>query len=115
MIFQKMLQRLELSESPKVINITSRMGSITDNGSGGYIAYRASKTALNMITKTLAIDFPKIAFLALHPGHVQTRMVAFTGDVTADESVSRMMNVINDLNCDKSGSFMHRDGYILPW
>lgn len=115
MIFQKVLPRLELSTKPKVVNITSRMGSITDNSSGGYLAYRSSKTALNMITKTLSIDFPKISFLALHPGHVQTRMVGFTGDITAEESVSRMINVINDLKLENSGSFMHRDGHILPW
>jgi NAD(P)-dependent dehydrogenase (short-subunit alcohol dehydrogenase family) len=115
MIFQKVLPRLELSSLPKVINITSRVGSIADNGSGHYIAYRSSKTALNMITKTLSIDFPKIPFLALHPGYVQTRMVGFSGDVTPEESVARMIKVINDLTLEKSGSFIHRDGHVLPW
>jgi NAD(P)-dependent dehydrogenase (short-subunit alcohol dehydrogenase family) len=115
MIFQKLLPRLELSSQPKVINITSRVGSIADNGSGHYIAYRSSKTALNMITKTLSIDFPKISFLALHPGHVQTRMVGFTGHLTPEESVARMINVINDLTLENSGSFMHCDGHVLPW
>ena len=98
-----------------MINITSRVGSIQDNGSGGKIAYRTSKAALNMITKTLCIDYPKITFLLLHPGRVKTQMVNFNGDVTTEECVELLVPRIENAALENSGSFMHRDGYSLPF
>jgi NAD(P)-dependent dehydrogenase (short-subunit alcohol dehydrogenase family) len=115
LIFQKLYSRLCLSENPKVINITSRVGSIQDNESGHYIAYRTSKTALNSITKTCSIDFPKITFVALHPGFIQTGMTGGTGDMAPEESATRMLKVIERADKSMSGSFIHRDDYVLPW
>ena len=115
LVFQTLKSRLEASESPKVINISSRAGSIGDNGSGGWIVYRSSKAALNMITKTQSIDFPKIAFLALHPGFIQTRMVNFKGDMTPDEAACILKDTIDKFNLQQSGIFLHRDNYVLPW
>jgi NAD(P)-dependent dehydrogenase (short-subunit alcohol dehydrogenase family) len=69
-LLQKSPFKSDRIRSSKVIQITSRMGSIEDNSSGGYYAYRASKCALNMINKSLAVDVKDITFLAVHPGFV---------------------------------------------
>jgi NAD(P)-dependent dehydrogenase (short-subunit alcohol dehydrogenase family) len=112
-LFQKLLKNLLKSKNPRVINITSRVGSIQDNASGGKIAYRTSKASLNMITKTLSVDYPKIIFLALHPGRISTRMVDFKGDMTPQECVALLVPMIENAKLEKSGSFIHRDGYEI--
>lgn len=101
----------------KIVHITSRMGSISDNGSGGYYAYRASKSALNSITKSLAVDLEQegITVLLLHPGYIKTRMTGGKGEMEADESVSRQMKVIEKATIQDAGKFFHRDGQVIPW
>ncbi|TMW66173.1 hypothetical protein Poli38472_003938 [Pythium oligandrum] len=100
-----------------VAQLTSRMGSIHDNTSGGYYGYRSSKTALNMISTSLAKDLApeKIGVLLLHPGHVQTEMVGYTGNATPDESVVRVTKMIENATLEDSGKFQHCEGYVLPW
>ncbi|GAA6135860.1 SDR family oxidoreductase [Oceaniserpentilla sp. 4NH20-0058] len=104
-------------EGSKVINITSRMGSIEDNTSGAYYGYRASKAALNAFTKSLAVDLkPKgVAVAVVHPGFVQTRMVGFNGDLTPDESAAGIIKRAEELNIENSGGFWHSNGQSLPW
>jgi len=106
-----------LPEGSKIANITSRMGSIADNGSGAYYGYRASKAALNAFGKSLALDLApkKIAVAQLHPGFVQTEMVNFYGDITPDVAASRLAARIEELNLSNSGSFWHSNGEELPW
>ena len=106
-----------LWEGSKVAMITSRMGSVSDNGSGAYYGYRASKAALNSFGKSLSIDFkPKgIAVALLHPGFVQTRMVGFNGDISPQQAAEGLAQRIEDLNLDNSGSFWHSNGELLPW
>ncbi len=106
-----------LKPGSKVALITSRMGSITDNGSGGYYGYRMSKAALNAAGKSLALDLsPKgIAVAILHPGFVQTDMVDHAGDISADTAAERLAARIEALNADNSGTFWHSNGDILPW
>lgn len=106
-----------LKEGSKVAMITSRMGSIADNSSGGRYGYRGSKAALNMFSKSLAIDLkPKgIAIAILHPGYVQTRMVNFGGDIAADESARKLAGIIENLTLENSGTFWHSNGEVLPW
>lgn len=106
-----------LKNGSKVINITSRMGSIEDNTSGAYYGYRASKAALNAFTKSLAIDLkPKgIAVAVVHPGFVQTRMVAFNGDMTPDEAATGIVARAKELNLENTGGFWHSNGLPLPW
>lgn len=101
----------------KLVNITSRMGSIADNGSGQYYGYRASKAALNAVSKSLALDLhPQgIAVAVLHPGFVQTRMVGFNGDVTPEQSAAGLIQRIDELNLANTGSFWHANGEALPW
>ena len=96
--------------------MTSRMGSIDDNTSGGSYGYRMSKVALCMAGKSLAIDLrPKrIAVAILHPGLVQTRMTGFTG-ITAQTSVRGLLARIDELTLANTGTFWHSNGEVLPW
>ena len=100
----------------KLVAITSKMGSIADNRSGGYIAYRSSKTALNSAWRSLAIDNrDKVVAAVLHPGWVQTRMGGESAPLEPEESVAGMRRVIEDLGPDQSGRFFSYDGTEIPW
>ena len=107
----------QLNNSSKVAVITSRMGSITDNGSGGYYGYRMSKAALNAGAKSLAIDLaPKgISVAILHPGFVQTDMVGHAGDISAQTAAERLSARIDGLTLENTGTFWHSNGEVLPW
>ncbi len=107
----------QIEEGGKIANITSRMGSIADNDSGGRYGYRASKAALNAFGKSLAVDLkPKgIAVAQLHPGYVKTRMVNFGGMITPEESARGLAERIANLNLENTGSFWHSNGDELPW
>lgn len=107
----------QIREGGKIANITSRMGSIADNDSGGRYGYRASKAALNAFGKSLAVDLnPRgIAVGQLHPGYVKTRMVNFGGLITPEESAKGLAERIAQLNLENSGSFWHSNGEELPW
>lgn len=106
-----------LFEGSKVAMITSRMGSISDNGSGAYYGYRASKAALNAFSKSLAIDLkPKgVAIALLHPGFVQTRMVGFNGEISPEQAAQGLAKRIDELTLENSGGFWHSNGESLPW
>lgn len=106
-----------LSASARIAFITSRMGSIADNSSGGYYGYRMSKAALNAAAVSLSIDLkPRgIAVGLFHPGYVQTAMVNFGGDISAQESARRLSLRIAELSLANSGGFWHSNGEALPW
>lgn len=106
-----------LTHGSKIANITSRMGSMADNDSGGRYGYRASKAALNAFGKSLAMDLkPKgIAVAQLHPGYVQTRMVNFGGLISPQEAALGIAARIEALTLDNSGGFWHSNGELLPW
>lgn len=107
-----------LAAGSKVVMMTSRMGSIGDNTSGGSYGYRMSKVALSMAGKSLSYDLkPKgIAVAILHPGLVQTRMTGFTDSgITPEESVNGLLARIDELNLDNTGTFWHAKGEVLPW
>ncbi|MDX5434571.1 MAG: SDR family NAD(P)-dependent oxidoreductase, partial [Halomonas sp.] len=106
-----------LSAGSKIANVTSRMGSIADNDSGGRYGYRASKAALNAFGKSLAIDLkPRgIAVAQLHPGYVQTRMVNFGGLIPPEEAAAGIAARIAALTLENSGGFWHSNGEPLPW
>lgn len=101
----------------KLIGISTKMGSIADNSSGGFIAYRSSKAALNAAWRSLAIDVRSRGVVAavLHPGWVQTRMGGPSAPIEPGESVSGMRRVIDGLGPDQSGRFFAYDGSELPW
>ena len=101
----------------KVAMITSRMGSIADNGSGGYIGYRMSKAALNAASVSLAHELKdkKIAVGLFHPGFVQTQMVNFAGDISPETAAERLIKRIDELNLSNTGGFWNSNGETLPW
>jgi NAD(P)-dependent dehydrogenase (short-subunit alcohol dehydrogenase family) len=105
-----------LDRGSKVVIITSRVGSIEDNSSGGYYGYRASKTAVNMIGTNLKHDLaPRgIAVGLLHPGLVATEMTGGQGIDPAD-SARGLIERMDELDQDNSGGFWHAEGYRLPW
>lgn len=101
----------------KLIAISSKMGSIADNGSGGYLAYRTSKTALNSAWRNLALGTRRSGIIAavLHPGWVQTRMGGNSAPLQPPESVTGMREVIARLGPEDSGGFFSYDGSRVPW
>ena len=105
-----------LAEGSKVIIITSRVGSIEDNASGGNYGYRASKTAVNQVGTNLKHDLePRgIAVALLHPGYVATDMTSGQGIAPAD-SARGLIQRIDELDLATSGGFWHAEGYVLPW
>lgn len=106
-----------MSESCKIALISSRMGSMEDNGSGGYYGYRMSKAALNAAGVSMANDLrPKgIAVGVFHPGFVQTEMVNGAGDIDANTCAERLIARINELTLENAGRFIHSNGDVLPW
>ena len=106
-----------LGEGSKVGIITSRMGSIADNDSGGSYGYRMSKAAVNAAGKSLAIDLkPRgIAVGILHPGWVRTDMTGRNGLIDANESAKGLLARMDELNLDNTGTFWHANGELLPW
>jgi NAD(P)-dependent dehydrogenase (short-subunit alcohol dehydrogenase family) len=109
--------RDRLADGGKVGIITSRMGSVADNGSGGYYGYRASKAAVNAIGKSLSVDLaPRgIAVVLLHPGYVATDMVGGSGDVTPADAAKQLIARLDALTLKDSGTFWHANGSALPW
>jgi len=105
-----------LHAGAKVLILTSRVGSVGDNSSGGIYGYRMSKAAANMAGKNLAIDLLDrgIAVGILHPGMVATEMTGNSG-VTAEHSVSGLLKRIEELTLENTGTFWHAEGEILPW
>jgi len=105
-----------LHEGSKVAIVSSRVGSIDDNGSGGNWGYRASKTAVNMIGTNLMHELkPRgIAVALLHPGLVATDMTGQQG-ISAADSARGLIERINELNLENTGGFWHAEGYVLPW
>ena len=101
----------------KLIAITSGMGSIEDNTSGGYVPYRTSKAALNMAWRSLAIDARPSGVIAtvLNPGWVKTRMGGPNAPTPPDKSIAAMRGVIDRLGLEQSGTFLNHDGRTYPW
>ena len=105
-----------LGKGSKVFIITSRMGSIDDNTSGGSYGYRMSKAAVNMAGKSLSVDLEEagIAVILLHPGWVATDMTGQTG-IPVQESARGLVERMDELGIEQSGTFWHQEGYALPW
>jgi NAD(P)-dependent dehydrogenase (short-subunit alcohol dehydrogenase family) len=101
----------------KLVAISSKMGSIEDNSSGSYLAYRSSKTALNMAWRNLAIDVRRSGVVAavFHPGWVRTRMGGSSAPLEPEDSVAGMRRVIDGLSPEDSGGFFGYDGSRIPW
>jgi NAD(P)-dependent dehydrogenase (short-subunit alcohol dehydrogenase family) len=105
------------SKKKTMVTISSKMGSLADNTSGGSIIYRSSKAAVNMVVKTLAVDLQPIGITSVifHPGWVKTDMGGPNALITPAESVAGMRKIINGLIPADSGKFLAYDGQIVPW
>jgi NAD(P)-dependent dehydrogenase (short-subunit alcohol dehydrogenase family) len=106
-----------LSDGSKVVLVTSRMGSIADNGSGGYYGYRMSKAALNAAGMSLARDLKpmNISVAMLHPGFVKTALFSNEGNISADDSALHLTRRIEQLSQMNTGVLQHANGELLPW
>ncbi len=109
--------RALLGKDAKVALVSSRMGSLADNGSGGHYGYRMSKAALNMAGVSLAHDLRPagVAVAILHPGYVKTDMTGGGGQISAADSASQLLARIDALTLSTSGTFWHANGEVLPW
>ena len=101
----------------KLVAITSQMGSVEDNGSGGHLAYRSSKSGLNGAFKSVALELKPAGVVAvvMHPGWVQTDMGGDNAPTTPEQSIRGMREVIDRLTPEDAGTFQTFDGRILPW
>jgi NAD(P)-dependent dehydrogenase (short-subunit alcohol dehydrogenase family) len=106
-----------LRQGSKVALITSRMGSIADNTSGGAYGYRMSKAALNAAGKSLAHDLASqgVSVAILHPGYVRTEMTSNHGSVEPDDAARDLLKRIDELTLENTGTFWHANGSVLPW
>ena len=111
------LPHLKKGRLKKIASLTSKMGSIDDNSGGGEYIYRSSKTALNMVMKSLSIDLKPydLSVITLHPGWVRTDMGGPNGLIDVDESVAGMKRQIDKLTIRTSGQFIAYDGKKIPW
>jgi len=109
--------RRNLRRGGKIALITSRMGSIGDNGSGGYYGYRMSKAALNAAGMSLARDLAAsgVAVAILHPGFVRTDMTDNTGNVDPADAAKQLVDRLDALTAETTGTFWHANGQVLPW
>jgi len=111
------LPHLKKGRLKKIASLTSKMGSIDDNSGGGEYIYRSSKTALNMVMKSLSIDLKPfdLSVITLHPGWVRTDMGGPNGLIDVDESVAGMKRQIDKLTIRTTGQFIAYDGKKIPW
>ena len=109
--------RRNVRRGGKIALITSRMGSIGDNGSGGYYGYRMSKAALNAAGVSLARDLKSsgIAVAILHPGFVRTQMTEGSGNIDPEEAAAQLVDRLEALSLETTGTFWHANGQVLPW
>jgi len=114
-ITQTFLENLKKSNAAKLVTITSLMGSIEDNQSGGYYAYRMSKVALNMFVRSFSFDFPQVVALTMHPGWVRTEMGGPQAPVLPRESARGLFKFITEATEKNSGHFYDYAGKELPW
>ena len=111
------LANVTASQLRIMVTLSSKMGSIDDNTSGGSYLYRTSKTAANMAMKSLSIDLKSdgIACCVLHPGWVLTDMGGPNALINTEQSVTGLRKVIADLNLNNAGRFIAYDGKVIPW
>jgi NAD(P)-dependent dehydrogenase (short-subunit alcohol dehydrogenase family) len=114
-ITRALLPLLKKSKQPVSLQITSMMGSITDNTSGGSYSYRASKAALNILFKSFSIDEKWLISLLVHPGWVQTRMGGESAPVSVQDSAQGIWKLIDEAKLSQSGSFMTYRGQTIAW
>ena len=122
LLLKNFSKKLDKTKFSVFVNLSARVGSITDNRLGGWISYRASKAALNQIIKTSSIEINRrnknAICVGLHPGTVKTRFTEkfqnTTETISPDESVKMMMKVVENLSVDDNGYCFAYDGKVIP-
>lgn len=116
-LVEVLIENLRMGQGRTVACLSSRMGSMADNSSGGSYIYRSSKAALNSVVKSLSVDLrdQEIKVVALHPGWVKTDMGGPNAQITTAESVAAMMQSLEKLEIQDSGRFIDIDGSDVPW
>ena len=117
MITQSIINNVKKGSDKKIYFLSSQLGSIGDNASGGMYIYRSSKTGLNQVVKSLSVDLKPqgITVVSLHPGWVKTDMGGPNAPVSIDESIEGMTQVIHTTDIRDTGRFLNYDGKELPW
>lgn len=116
-MMEALVDRVAESDRRLMVNITSKMGSIADNGSGGLYVYRSTKAALNAVVASAALDLqPRgITVVAMHPGWVLTDMGGPSAEMTVTESATALRGLIDDITPADAGRFMDINGADIPW
>ena len=117
MLAQEFVEQVAASQQKLVAIVSSKVGSIADNSSGGSYMYRSSKTAVNQVVKSLSIDLADrgISVISLHPGWVQTDMGGPNAEISTDTSVSGLKKILQSAGLAQSGQFIDYDGSSIPW
>ncbi|MCP4984111.1 MAG: SDR family oxidoreductase [Gammaproteobacteria bacterium] len=117
MLVQAFVEQVASSQKKLVAVISSKVGSIADNSSGGSYVYRSSKTAVNQVVKSLSIDLASrdIGVISLHPGWVKTDMGGANAEISTDDSVSGLKNILQSAGLAQSGQFIEFNGSSIPW
>ncbi|KAF2470667.1 short-chain alcohol dehydrogenase-like protein [Lindgomyces ingoldianus] len=123
LLTQALLPNILKSSNPRVVVMSSRMGSIADNSTGGWYAYRGSKAAVNALFKSLAVDLKdrNVPVVLLHPGIVKTNIFqgqsweGIQGAVEADQAAAELWRVLMSKGLESTGKWWHRNGEELPW
>jgi NAD(P)-dependent dehydrogenase (short-subunit alcohol dehydrogenase family) len=116
-MMEAFMTHVAASKHKLIAAMSSKMGSMADNGSGGSYIYRSSKAALNAVMKSAAIDLAprRVKVAILHPGWVQTDMGGPGAEISAAESVGRMREILGTITPENSGTFFDIDGTAIPW
>ena len=117
MLVQAFVEQVAASEHKLVAVISSKMGSIDDNGSGGSYIYRSSKTAVNQVFKSLSIDLADrgVSAISLHPGWVQTDMGGADAETSVHDSAAGLKSILQSAGIEQSGQFLEYNGDPIPW
>lgn len=117
LVVQAFLELLTRPDEPRVVNISSDAGSITNKTSSGNYSYAASKAALNMMTKALAneVRTHEIVVTSVHPGHLQTKMGGPTAPDSPDEAADDLYQFVQELSMKDTGTFVTRNGQEMSW
>ena len=116
-VSQAFLPNLHMGEKKLIAMLSSKMGSMSDNTSGGCYIYRSSKAALNSVVKSMSVDLSEygITILAMHPGWVKTDMGGPNAEISTRESVQQLFDSMQRATSADSGQFLDIDGCIIPW
>jgi NAD(P)-dependent dehydrogenase (short-subunit alcohol dehydrogenase family) len=116
-LMEALVENVASSERRIMATMSSKMGSMADNGSGGSYVYRSSKAAVNAVMKSASVDLKRrgITAVALHPGWVLTDMGGPNAEITTEQSVTQLRAILDRLTLADSGSFFDIDGSLIPW